>query len=333
MSDAGREKKDTPVAQWRLRNRRHLFSPPAENDLWSSYAQAPSVYRRSAHVWTIYFSGRDAANVSRVYAADYDPASGRVRNASHRPLLDLGEPSAFDAHGVGAGQVIADGDTLLMYYTGLRRHADPPYRTAIGLAISTDGGRSFIRRSQTPVIGLTPSEPLGAVSPSVYRHGSDWTMWYSSFRTWRVLDGKPEPVYDLRRATSTDGRRWTPEADVALGFDAGHDGGLIRANLFQTDAGPSLLAAIRGWRDFREGQENAYRLMVAQPDESGEWRCLPGPVALSPAPAHGDWDFGMQAYPWLEHYDGKRLVFYNGNDFGRHGFGVAELSNALEERS
>ena len=37
------------------------------------------------------------------------------------------------------------------------------------------------------------------------------------------------------------------------------------------------------------------------------------------------WDSDMQCYPHLFRCDGKVYLLYNGNEFGRHGFGVAVL--------
>ena len=59
-------------------------------------------------------------------------------------------------------------------------------------------------------------------------------------------------------------------------------------------------------------------------------RRRPGALALSPPPAAGDWDGEMQAYPQIVEDGGRTLVLYNGNGFGRDGFGAALLQPSTD---
>jgi hypothetical protein len=49
--------------------------------------------------------------------------------------------------------------------------------------------------------------------------------------------------------------------------------------------------------------------------------CNPSLEGLS-----GEWDGDMQCYPHAFECDGKVFMLYNGNEFGRYGFGLAELT-------
>jgi hypothetical protein len=40
----------------------------------------------------------------------------------------------------------------------------------------------------------------------------------------------------------------------------------------------------------------------------------------------GDWDADMQCYPHAFECDGSVYLLYNGNEFGRYGFGLAKLA-------
>jgi hypothetical protein len=46
-------------------------------------------------------------------------------------------------------------------------------------------------------------------------------------------------------------------------------------------------------------------------------------MALSPE----GWDSQMQCYPHIFECDGRVYLLYNGNEFGRHGFGAARLES------
>ena len=41
--------------------------------------------------------------------------------------------------------------------------------------------------------------------------------------------------------------------------------------------------------------------------------------------ARGGWDSDMQCYPHAFEVCGKYYLLYNGNEFGRYGFGLAEI--------
>ena len=41
--------------------------------------------------------------------------------------------------------------------------------------------------------------------------------------------------------------------------------------------------------------------------------------------SEGDWDSDMLCYPHVFECDGKIYLLYNGNEFGKYGFGIAVL--------
>jgi len=43
------------------------------------------------------------------------------------------------------------------------------------------------------------------------------------------------------------------------------------------------------------------------------------------------WDSDMLCYPHVFHHDGKIYMLYNGNEFGRFGFGLAVLEDSTNE--
>ena len=44
-------------------------------------------------------------------------------------------------------------------------------------------------------------------------------------------------------------------------------------------------------------------------------------------PSLNDWDSDMMCYPHIFHFDNNVYLLYNGNEFGRYGFGLAILEN------
>ena len=320
-----------------------ILIPPTDNPLWISHAQAPTMLpldprqdtaegaqkeEEERAVWRIFLAGRDRHNTSRIFAADVHPDDMSLATLHPDPVLDVGAPGAFDEHGIGPGTAIAVGGRIFLYYMGLSRKSDVPYRPNVGVAISEDGGRSF-EKFGGPLLGPSPHLPLGAGLPTVFATdatpGRPFGMWFSRFTEWAMIEGKPEPVYDLLYASSVDGLDWQVHPDANVPLASRDEGGLVRAAVHRTAEGWLMLFTARGRAHFREDAEQRYRLIAATSADGLNFTRT-GAIGLDPVPAAGDWDGEMQAYPQIVPDGERTLVLYNGNGFGRDGFGYALLT-------
>ena len=75
--------------------------------------------------------------------------------------------------------------------------------------------------------------------------------------------------------------------------------------------------------DFRQNRDRGYRIGHAFSDDLVNW------IRDDENPAFdvtkGDWDSDMQCYPHVFEFGGSIYLLYNGNEFGRYGFGLAVL--------
>jgi hypothetical protein len=79
----------------------------------------------------------------------------------------------------------------------------------------------------------------------------------------------------------------------------------------------------RGRAGFRTSKGSAYRIGYAESRDGIAWvrddsRC--GIVS-----SEAGWDSEMIAYPHVVSHSGRTYMFYNGNGFGRSGFGYAVM--------
>src|SRR3954453_17620856 len=189
-----------------------VFSPQAlpERPPWlAEFAQAPATLLFDDRV-RVFFScrppaGPDGMYVSRSAFVDLDRGDlTRVLGVSDEPILPLGGPGEFDEFGTYPVSVVRDGDSYRAYYAGWTRCESVPFTTAIGMATSADAV-TFEKAGRGPVIPYTPDEPFVMSGPKVRRFGEAWQLFYIAGRRWKVVDGRPEPVYKIRMATSSDG--------------------------------------------------------------------------------------------------------------------------------
>jgi hypothetical protein len=265
--------------------------------------------------------GLPASQIAYVDVAREEPT--RVIDLAEKPVLALGGLGTFDEFGLHPLSAVSVGSEIWLYYVGWTRMSSVPFNRAIGLATSNDGGKSFRRRFVGPIVSATKDEPYLQQGPSVLRLSpNDWRMWYLTGIAWeRDVTGRPEAIYRIAYATSRDGINWT------------RDGREILPTREESEchAGQALLQMGDSWHmwfSYRRGlnfrnSEGGYRLGYAHSADLVTWSRDDSLVGIDRS-AEG-WDSEMICYPSIVNVDGRILMFYCGNYFGRDGFGCAEL--------
>lgn len=311
--------------------RRHglVLQPPEEHTWWHSHAQAPTILPIDDRLWRVYFGAREQPPRSRILCADLDPGDGfRVLRVYPDPVLPLGAPGTFDSHGMGPSTVLRIDGRIHLYYTGMALRSDVPYQLAIGLAISDDG-LTFRRAGEGPVLSIGPHDPLFVSTPCVRRTSDGFAMWFASGVAWRSGDGGLDPFYVIRHTRSADGVFWSRATEWVFGSGTEDEAGLVRPWVVEGGEGLQLWYSRRGAGRFRTRDGEAYRLHEAMMDGDHVVASTQRPVIFENPPAEGDWDGWMQAYACIQPLGDDLIMLYNGNDFGRGGFGYARLNGGM----
>jgi len=292
------------------------------------FAQAPQALVFDDFV-RIYFSTRavDASGkfLSHVAFVDVRKNLREIVAVSTHSVIPLGELGCFDEHGIFPMNVVRHGEEIYGYTCGWNRRASVSVDTAIGLAISRDQGLSFQRIGPGPVLSASLKEPCLVGDAFVRIIGGVFHMWYIFGTGWKVYaaGAAPDRTYKIGHAVSHDGVRWVKEEARQLIPD--------RLGPAESQALPSVVSigarhhmffCYRESYDFRRGQGRGYRIGHAWSEDLSNWSRDDGPF-LEGTP--GGWDSDMQCYPHAFECDGGIYLLYNGNEFGRHGFGLAEL--------
>ena len=75
--------------------------------------------------------------------------------------------------------------------------------------------------------------------------------------------------------------------------------------------------------DFRKNKNNTYRIGYAYSNDLINWKRNDDLVGIDVS--KDGWDSDMQCYPHIFRCDDNIYLLYNGNKFGRFGFGAAVL--------
>lgn len=291
------------------------------------YAQCPTPFLLNDDVVRVYFATRPPRESNLQYACypayvDLNRHNlSEVVGIAEQPLLPLGSTGGFDEFGILPSSIVRAGDLVHMYYTGWTLMSSVPYTINIGLAISRDGGTTFEKPAEGPVLGQAFKDPYLVNSPTVKIIEGAWHMWYATGLKWLPNDGKPVSVYQIAHATSRDGFEWE------------RDGKLIVPTV-QEDECQDIFMPV--WRDgkwhavfgyceplcFRTEPATKYQLGYAWSTDMLTWRR--DDAKIGAFPGGSEWDSEMQCSSQLFELDGRFLLFYSGNHFGRDGFGIAE---------
>jgi hypothetical protein len=311
-----------------------VFTPGcAWGRLWlREFAQAPCALIREDSV-RMYFSCRPPADangqyVSRSAFVDLDRNDlFKVISVAEHPILELGGTGTFDEFGTYPVSVIRDGRDIRAYYAGWTRCESVPFNVAIGAAVSHDGGTTFTKLGRGPVLGYSPDEPFVQSGPKIRRFNGRWYLWYIAGRRWIVADGRPEPVYKIRMASSDDGITWTKHHRDLIASRIEEDEAQASPDVFFANGRYHMFFCYRHSSGYR-GRDRGYRIGYATSTDLTEWTRDDARAGLDVS-ADG-WDSEMVSYPHLFELDGTTYMAYLGNQVGREGFGLARLSGQLE---
>ncbi|MDR5702654.1 MAG: hypothetical protein QXI60_01940 [Thermofilaceae archaeon] len=283
---------------------------------WAAHsALTPTPVLLGNGVLRVYAGFRDTRGVSRIGFVDLDAMNPlRVLRVSREPVLNTGTDGAFDDNGVILGDIVVHEETFYMYYVGFQLVEKVKFLAFTGLAVSSDG-ESFERVSSVPVLDRSDEGIFIRAIHSVIVEGNIWRVWYACGDGWIWIDGKPFPQYHIRYLDSPDGVTFPDEGESVLVCEKAEyrvgrprvirEGGMYR--MFYT----------------RGTMTGEYIPGYAESTDGVHWLRKDAEVGIDRSPE--GWDSQMLCYPSIIRCEDRVYMFYNGNEYGRDGFGCAIL--------
>ena len=317
--------------KWRKMGR--IFNPlEHERPFWGvEFALAPSTLVLD-DVVRVYFSCRSKRDENQEqvsYSSFIDLNKENLKEItaiSDHPIAPLGELGSFDEFGIVMTSVLAWKEKVYSYYIGWSRMRSVPYATAIGMLESHNDGVDFHRIGKGgPIITASLHSPMREhACPIVRRFNDQFYMWHMAGIKW-IKDeqtGKIEPQYQITYSISQNTIDWTPQNDFVIP-PITEDECQTTPNVFFKDGYYHMFFSYRRALDFRTNVNRSYRIGYAYSQDLKSWTRNDALAGIDIS-AEG-WDSEMICYPHIFELNGKWIMLYNGNHFGREGFGYAEL--------
>lgn len=294
------------------------------------FAQSPQTLVMNDRV-RVYFSTRERDPIgkylSHIAYVDFDRQLQNILGISDHTVIELGKLGCFDEHGIFPVNVIRIKDKIFAYTTGWNRKVSVSADASIGLAISQDGGQTFRKFGTGPVLSASLHEPFLVGDAFVAQYDGLYHMWYIYGTNWKKFSesDQPDRVYKIAHATSADGIDWKKEGRQIIADRLNADECQALPTVFYLDGSYHMYFCYRQAHGFRQQSNNAYRLGYAKSQDLINWERDDSQAGIDVS--ESGWDSQMQCYPHTFHLDGKVYMLYNGNEFGRYGFGLAMLES------
>lgn len=304
---------------------------PQEHKLFTKYghfAQSPQAVIMDDRV-RVFFTTRERDGefffISYPCFVDFDFSFTEVLGVAQNPLISLGERGCFDEHGIFPISPFPALDKLYAFTTGWTRRASVATDSGIGLAISHDKGQSFEKFGKGPILGPTVGEPFLVSDGFVFSHNDQYHMWYIYGQRWITegLGAVPDRVYKIAHAQSSDAVTWKRSGKPVIRDTIGTDECQALPTVINFREKFLMAYCYRYATSFRTDPSRGYRLGAAISYDLQSWELTS--LELVGGNSGDNWDSDMQCYPNLFELDGQIYLLYNGNEFGKYGFGLARL--------
>ena len=277
----------------------------------------------------IYFSSveqdKTGKYLSHVLFADFDKNLKNIRKISSEPVIELGGLGCFDEHGIFPINILRDKDKILAYTTGWNRKKSVSADASIGFAVSNDNGLTFNKLGTGPILTSSLYEPFLVSDAFVTFFENKYHMWYIFGSKWidDPIENAPQRVYKISHAKSKDGISWEREGKYIIPDKLNENECQALPTVIYFNNQYHMFFCYRQATGFRKIKERGYRIGYAFSKDLIHWTRRDEDVGIDVS--ENGWDSDMMCYPHVFNCDGKIYLLYNGNEFGRFGFGAAIL--------
>ena len=300
----------------------HVYSPKGNKSWARSHAYIPTAILRDEYI-RVFFACRDAHQIGRIGYIDVDTEDPtKILHECDDPVFDIGDPGSFDDNGVSPLSIVQTQSELRLYYVGWQLGHKVRYFMFTGLAQSSDGGQSFRRFQTTPILDRCPGERILRSGGTVHQRDGKWHMWYMAGDQFVEGGSARRPWYLMKHIVSHDGIQWSGESKTCMTPNVPDEFGFGRPAVVEDANG-----RLHMWYSIRT-HSKGYRIGYGNSDDASHWNRCDHQSGIDVGPSSWDCETIFAANIVIQNR--TAYMFYNGNDYGRTGFGVAKAKLELQ---
>lgn len=299
---------------WRKKGK--LFEPSPGG---FSHGSHPCIIHIQGDQFVLAYTQRDGSSRSHIFLSRAIVRNGRIEIAGLPHLaLAPGDPGYFDCDGVISVCFVACEGTIYLYYVGWQNLPNGLWQCDTGRAILDPEFLTLRREFPGPVLGRDKTNPLFAAATAFYVTPGSWKTWYNSGIRWEKTSTGWKHYYGIHYASSTDGVVWKSEPGMCIPFADDYEYAFGRPSVICYEQIYYMWFAHRATKEI-----DAYRMGFAHSIDGRSWVRNDTLAGLDVSVS--DWDSEMVCYPYVFMHKETFYMLYNGNEYGRSGFGYAVL--------
>jgi hypothetical protein len=306
----------------------HIFKPSGNLDWSTSHAQIPRAIvledRIRIFYATRYFDAQQLP-LSQTSFIDVDKNDlTQIMAVNENPSLELGKSGNFSEHGIHPTMLVQQKEEVTFFYQGWQRTSPYPYTTKIGIAKSSDNGKTFVRQGKEPILSTSEENPFFVNGVFVLQNEDENHLWYSSGTEWIEDQGRYESVYRIKHGSSQRLYQW--QLDQGFCIEEKEEKECQNsATVIELNGIYHMWFCYRPGLNFRNSKRG-YRIGYATSEDLVHWKRDDSQSGIDISSDTTSWDHEMVCYPFVFRVDNRVLMLYCGNYFGKAGFGYAELA-------
>lgn len=292
------------------------------------FAPSAGVYSHGSHpcavhfrddTFVVAFTRRNARQRSHIFLCYATVAEGKLALVGEPKLaLCPGDTGCFDCDGAISVCFVEHKGNLYLYYVGWQNLPDGLWICDTGRTILNPHALTLTREFWGPVLGRDKDNPLFAAATAFHVSGDHWRTWYNSGIKWEKTEQGWHHHYGIHYAESQNGVDWLCYPGMCIPFADEYEYAFGRPTLYKKGGIYFMWFAHRATKDVA-----TYRIGFASSTDGRHWFRNDAISGIDVSP--DGWDSEMICYPYVFEHKGFMYMLYNGNDYGKTGFGLATM--------
>lgn len=285
-----------------------------------THGSHPCIIHMRDDEFIVAFTCRDSQCKSHIFLSYAEVSEGKVV-LKGKPKLALapGYAGYFDCDGVISGCLLKNLDQYYLYYVGWQNLPHGLWICDTGRAVLDPDKLTLEREFPGPVLGRDRNHPLFAAATAFFiTKDGLWHTWYNSGLLWEKTAHGWHHRYGIHHGVSKDGIDWVCDPGMCIPFADDYEYAFGRPSVVFWDDLFHMWFAHRATKEI-----DTYRIGYASSKDGLNW-CRDDALSGIDVSSQG-WDSEMICYPSVFQHQGYGYMLYNGNGYGRTGFGLAVL--------